>query len=192
MKVIVDSRLSLQEALAQNPGQPCPEEILKSLGLMDVSYIGFDGKLHEGQIVVATKVVPDVEAFFRHALEMNFPIAKVIPVSSPKYKWNSNRILENNVSSGFDYRPVAGTDRLSLHSYGLAFDINPVQNPYIRFEKGKKIVAPTGAIWNPDAPGTLYGEHPLVHLMEGFGWEWGGHWTKESGRTDYQHFQKYL
>ncbi len=98
--------------------------------------------------------------------------------------------MAGNVSSAFNYRLIAGTDKPSLHGRGLAFDINPRQNPYIRYSGGKKIVRPHSAVWNKDKPGTLHAEHPLVLLMEGFGWEWADNWTPESGRTDYQHFQK--
>jgi hypothetical protein len=98
--------------------------------------------------------------------------------------------MEDNVSSGFNYRLIAGTDKPSLHALGRAFDINPRQNPYIRYERREIIAQPKQSKWDKSRPGTLFADHPLVKMMEGFGWEWGGHWSQESGRTDYQHFQK--
>lgn len=186
--MIHDSALSPSEALAQNPEQLCPQEVIDTLGLVTVEYLGFDDKLHVGQIVVAQSVTAEVDMFFRKSVELRFPIEKVIP--APVYEWDDEKLMSDNVSSGFNYRLVAGTDHLSLHSRGLAFDINPRQNPYIRYEADKKIIQPKGARWNPRVPGTLFAEHPLVKMMLGFGWEWGGNWTRESGRIDYQHFQK--
>ncbi len=189
-KMVSDSNLSLREALQQNPDSTCPHAITKTLGLLTVEYVSLDKQFHAGQIVVAQSVMAEVEAFFRHAEELNFPIDKVIPASHPNYSWDEEKLMAGNVSSGFNYRLIAGTSKSSLHGQGRAFDINPRQNPYIRYSDSQVIIKPEGAVWNKAAPGTLYAEHPLVRMMEGFGWEWGGHWTPESGRTDYQHFQK--
>lgn len=190
MKLINDSTLSPQQALRQNPESVCPKEIINSLGLMTVEYLGFDECMHTGQIVIAQALEAEVETFFRHALEQKFPIEKVIPAAGKVYGWDDEKLMADNVSSGFNYRQVAGCQDISMHGLGRAFDINPLQNPYIRFENGKKIVQPPGAAWNPAKPGTLTGDHPLVKLMEGMGWEWGGRWTPSSGRVDYQHFEK--
>ena len=174
----------------QNPNVLCPESVMRSLGVLTVEYLGFDRHIHVGQLVIAQSVMAEVDAFFRQALEERFPIAKVVPAADARYSWNDEKLMSENISSGFNYRLIAGTNLLSSHALGMAFDINPVQNPYIRYEKGQKTVSPHGATWELDEPGTLHGNHPLVMLMEGFGWDWGGHWTPESGRTDYQHFQK--
>jgi hypothetical protein len=191
MKIVIDSQLTIEEALRQNPERVAPDEIIQTLGVLDIEYMSFDGIIHRGQIVICTNVMSEVEAFFKHALEIKFPIAKVVPPSSLDYKWGGDKVLKDNVSVGFDYRPILGKEKLSLHSQGLAFDINPQQNPYVRYDNGSQpVVVPEGAVWGPDRPGTLHAKHSLVKLMEGFGWEWGGHWKPESGRTDYQHFQK--
>lgn len=182
--------LSIDEALRQNPENVCPPVILKSIGLMEVQYYGFDGVVHMGQIAVNHAVMTDIDAFFKNAVEMQFPIAKVIPAAYPDYHWSDELLMADNVSSAFNYRLIAGTDRPSLHARGLAFDINPVQNPYIRYTADVKAVQPPGATYSPEQPGTLHADHALVKLMEGLGWEWGGHWKPDSGRTDYQHFQK--
>lgn len=190
MKEVIDSRLDLTEALAQNPEDPCPEEVLQSLGLMSVTHWGFDGRRHSGQIVVAQTVLPEVAAFFRHAYELKFPVAKVVPAADARYGWDDEKMMADNNSSGFNWRSIAGSRKPSMHGRGLAFDINPRQNPYIRYSDKKKIVQPPGAVWDKKASGTLHQEHPLVRMMVGFGWKWGGNWTCESGRTDYQHFEK--
>lgn len=193
-KTIIDADYDPKQVIIQNPNKPCPEELLKTLGLMQVKYIGFDGEEHVGQIVISTKVMTEVEAFFNRAYTLRFPIERVVPVSAPEYLWDGKKVLADNVSAGFDYRKIKGTDKISLHGRGLAFDINPCQNPYIIYENGERVmgVPRKNAAWDPSNPGTLSAEHPLVKLMEGFGWEWGGRWAPESGRTDYMHFQRDL
>lgn len=187
----IDSQFQPAELLLQNPKMPpCPDNILKNLGVMTVTYNGFDNTLHQGQVIVAMDVMPEVETFFKHALEIGFNIERVIPISAPAYKWDSKKVLKDNLSSGFGFRYIKGTNKISLHGQGRAFDINPRQNPYIIYKNGRPEVIPKDASWNPSKPGTLHAEHPLVKLMEGLGWEWGGHWSPDSGRTDYQHFQK--
>jgi hypothetical protein len=191
MEAIVDSWFSHAEALAQNHEKPCPDEILEQQRLVEVRYYGFDRSLHIGQIVVAESVAADVTAFFERSRELCFPIEKVIPAAAPPYHWDDDKLMADNVTSGFNYRLIAGTNEPSLHGKGLAFDVNPRQNPYIRYLPGGDVkVAPEGAKWDPMVPGTLDANHILVEFMESRGWEWGGHWTPDSGRTDYQHFQK--
>ena len=79
---------------------------------------------------------------------------------------------------------------MSKHAEGLAFDIKPVQNPFIKFDKSLNEMwrTPKDSLYNEESPGTLNSLHPLVIHMKSLGWEWGGDWTKDSGRIDYQHF----
>ncbi|HET7060405.1 MAG TPA: M15 family metallopeptidase [Candidatus Saccharimonadales bacterium] len=191
-EIITDSNMSFELALADNPADPCPPEILGSLSLLEVRYKGFDKQTHAGQIVVAAVVESEVRQFFRQAQALEFPIEHVVPAADPRFRWDDEKIMAANVSSGFNYRPIAGTDKLSRHSQGLAFDINPRQNPYIRYENGEEITQPPDAAWDKYVPGTLNANHPLVRMMESLGWEWGGNWAPESGRVDYQHFEKPL
>jgi D-alanyl-D-alanine carboxypeptidase len=85
-----------------------------------------------------------------------------------------------------------GSEQLSKHSYGNAFDINPRQNIYIRYDEQNNEIyrIPKDGSCNPSAAGTLTQDHPLVLLMKDKGWTWGGNWGKEDGRVDYQHFEK--
>lgn len=188
--VIVDSMMMRPDVLKQNPSRPCPQEIIDAQLLADVRYVGFDGRLHQGQLVLDRRLMHDAQLFFELAKKLSFPIEKVVP--AVHYKWDDDVLMATNISSGFNYRTIAGTNEVSLHGKGMAFDINPRINPYIRYENGVEIVAPQGATYDPQAPGALHAQHPLVQLMKELGWEWGGDWSAESGRVDYQHFQKNL
>jgi len=189
---IVDSAMSLDEALTQNPLSPAPVEVLAEQMLLEVKYLGFDKLLHQGQIVVHKDVTTDVEEFFRQALTLEFPIFSIIPIADKRFNFDDEISCNQNNTSGFNYRMIMSTDKLSKHAQGLAFDVNPVQNIYARYDaQGNEIYRlPTQATYNKETVGTLYKEHPLVQLMEARGWFWGGDWGPTNGLVDYQHFEK--
>lgn len=185
-KPTIDSNLNGRRAI----GAAGPLAIRNDQEVLKVTYIGFDRAKHIGQIVISKALAQDVVDWFELAEQLRFPIEKVVP--APVYDGDDNRLMALNVSSGFNYRKIAGAKKLSLHATGQAFDINPHQNPYIRRE-GALVIAPPNANWNQDMPGTLHHDHQLVQFMLERGWEWGGDWSLEnSGRIDYQHFQKDL
>jgi len=92
--------------------------------------------------------------------------------------------MADNNSHSFNFRVIAGTSKLSLHSFGRALDINPVQNPVI-YPNG--IIAPEGALYRPGNRGTFTVEHPIVREFIRRGWHWGGNFEQPK---DYHHFEK--
>jgi len=89
----------------------------------------------------------------------------------------------------YKYRQIAGTDRLSLHSFGIAIDIAPNKTQYwrrdaealLKKEGRKKIV-----IKETDQIGyknTL--PLSIVRVFEKHGWIWGGRWY----HYDTMHFE---
>lgn len=190
--IIIDSKISRRVALARDPNKPVvPKNILDQLELLTVEYFSFDGKLHRGQIVVNKQIAGDVVEMFRIITRTNFPISKVVPNAHPDYSHDTKKLVfDHNVTYGFGYRKIKDTHKLSLHAYGRAIDINPIQNPYIRYRDSQKIIFPLKSVWRPAEPGTLHKDLEFIKFMEERGWEWGGHWTKVDGVTDYMHLQK--
>jgi hypothetical protein len=155
---------------------------------VDVFYYSFDGKIHKGQLVIDKRLMKDIQQVFRVALAAKFPINSVIPISHERFhkngEWNSDdQSMRSNNTSAFNYRKVTGGKSLSMHAYGFAIDINPVQNPYI---KGNTVL-PAGAVYNPASPGTLTRTSLVVKTFKRLGWTWGGEWKS---LKDYQHFEK--
>ena len=80
------------------------------------------------------------------------------------------------VGGSFNWRVIAGTERLSAHSFGIAVDFNTELGSYWR--------------WSGAAEGkvgdyvNLYPE-ALVRQMERFGFIWGGKWH----HFDAMHFE---
>lgn len=176
--IIVDCNYTFDDAIA---GIEIPISISKQLTLVDVEYYSFDNKLHRGQILVNKKTSKDIVEIFNFIKLTRFPIAKVIPIVN--YNWSDEASMNDNNTSGFNYRKVKGYKVLSPHSYGLAIDINPLQNPHI---KGKKI-SPLLGKYDTKAPGTILKSSELVSEFRKRGWQWGGSWKSSK---DYQHFEK--
>lgn len=177
--------------IKSNPNNPTPADIAAQITELEVAYIDFKGDHQKGIIEVNQSVSKDVREFFLRAQAMSFPFEKVVRSSDAPYLWDDIRLLAANVSSGFNYRLIKDSDRPSLHSLGLAIDTNTRLNPYVRYNAGEvAFTNPEGAVYDSTLPGVFTTNHPLVVFMKERGWEWGGDWTKESGRIDYQHFQK--
>ena len=167
----------------------CPRDLRDRQKLIAVLYLGFDNKVHRGQIIVDNDLEKDVVEVFAIALKEKFPIESVIPVSLPKFRkgghWSDDLSMAANNTSAFNYREVTGGTSLSKHALGRAIDINPMQNPYI---KGM-VNLPPAAKYDPKAPGTLTADHPVTKAFLARGWDWGGNWKS---LKDYQHFEKLL
>ncbi len=181
-QIIIDSKLTLSEALN---GSAAPEEVIAALAIVDIRYLGFDNRIHQGQIVIHKALRAEVAGIFKQLLLNKFPIFKAVPIVA--YGWDDHKSIKDNNTSAFNYRNVFATNRLSNHSYGRAIDINPLVNPYVT-EDG--IVRPAGPEYDPAAKGAIADGDKTVSLFLDCGWEWGGHWKEEYGYVDYQHFQK--
>lgn len=182
--MIIDSNLTAEEAVWDNPSLPCPIAIKKSLVCISVAYWSFDGEEHEGQLVVHKDIADDVEEIFENLKREHFSIQTVIPIADVRFAWDDERSMGANNTSAFNYRTISGTERLSWHAYGRAIDINPLQNPYIRDE----IVSPQGAVYDHKCMGTITADSLVVRLFKEHGFLWGGDWHD---RKDYQHFEKH-
>lgn len=174
-----------------NPTSGCPDEVLADQRVITPDHWGFDGERLTGHLEVHQSVVEDVASFFDRALQVRYPIERVVPASA--VTWRDSELMAANWSSGFNYRTVAGKATMSLHAFGLAFDINPRVLPFLHVHNSVIVTEPPGAVYDISHPAALTPGHPLVAHMEAVGWTWGGRWTiEEQGIIDYQHFEKRL
>lgn len=131
-----------QDMIKNNIWSPnCPVS-LDRLDILRISYIDFDGnEHHDGSLVVHDVVSDHVLEVFKNLYENKFPISSMNLIN--EYKGNDEKSMEDNNSSAFNCRNIANTKLLSIHAYGLAIDINPLQNPYLinKYELGKTNVA---------------------------------------------------
>ena len=190
--MIIHSNLTKEQAVQSKPESRCSKDILSSQRLIEVYYFDFEGEECRGQIVVHKDVEEDIKKVFSFIYESKFPVSKVIPISDVRYSRDDDLSCADNNSSGFNYRKKVGNSELSNHSYGRAVDINPTQNPYIKYNKQSKEIfrIPINAKYIKQNAGTLTADSEIVKLFKELGWEWGGDWDVSSGRIDYQHFEK--
>jgi D-alanyl-D-alanine carboxypeptidase len=150
-----------------------------------VDYWGFDRRRHSGAIVVNATAVGDLTTVFRRLYAARFPLRRLRPIDA--YRASDERSLAADNTAAFNCRPVVGPGprRWSSHAYGLAVDVNPVENPYL--ESGR--VHPRAGRAYLDRSNVRRGMAVrggvLVRAFAAVGWSWGGRWT---GTPDYQHF----
>lgn len=164
------------------------------LRIVHFSYLDFDGKLrNDGQIMVMAAVAEHVQAIFDTLLKRKFAIAGARLMNH--YHGDDLTAMRDNNTSAFNDRRITNGNAPSLHAYGLAIDINPIQNPYLQFEAdGKAIYSPTaGSKYanrlpiRPGKPARKGMAEEVVDVFAEHGFLiWGGNWDAP---IDYQHFQ---
>ena len=85
-----------------------------SLRLITMTYRGFDGRAHDGRVVVAARVAPGVVKVFRALYEGGYPIRRMVPIDA--YGNDDDRSLAADNTAGFNCRRVAGTTSWSMHA----------------------------------------------------------------------------
>jgi hypothetical protein len=161
------------------PGCPVGPAQLRRL---EVSHWDFAGRRRVGSIVVAAREARDVLSVFRKLYVARFPIRRLRPVDV--YKGSDDASMAADNTSGFNCRFVSGTRRWSQHAYGLAIDINPVENPYV---DGGRVRPPAGRRYLDRSrvrPGMVVAGDVVLRAFASIGWSWGGRWSS----PDYQHF----
>jgi len=174
---VVDSRMSMREAMA---GLEVPDSLAARMTLLEVRHLGFDGRVHRGQLVCDRRMAGDLSLVFERLLADSFPIERVVPISA--YGWNDERSMQANNTSCFNYRSVFDSGTLSEHAKGRAIDINPRINPFVR---PRKPIAPANGVYDTELPGTITARSAAVRHFRHIGWKWGGDWRNSK---DYQHF----
>lgn len=163
----------------------CPVA-MEDLANVEVLYWGFDDKIHKGEIIVHKEIAREVVEIFKDLYTAKFFIEKIRLID--EYGADDNLSMADNNTSGFCFREVPGKQgKLSKHSYGLAIDINPVQNPYI---VGENISPPEGKNYTNREnvrKGMIVKDDACYKAFKDRGWTWGGDWKFSK---DYQHFQK--
>jgi hypothetical protein len=164
------------------PGCPVGPAALRRIRL---TYWGYDGKRHWGELIVARSVVGEIQAIFKRFYDVRYQIARMQRVEA--FGGSDDRSMAYNNTSAFNCRPVTGGTSWSEHSYGTAIDVNPIQNPYV---KGSYVAPEAGRAWVSRSIPTnevIKANDGWVHTFERYGWKWGGYWTS---LKDYQHFSK--
>ncbi|MCR5747418.1 MAG: M15 family metallopeptidase [Lachnospiraceae bacterium] len=160
------------------------------LRYVHVLHKDISGVTHEGELVVNKKIAKDVLEIFEELYNNSYPIEKVRLID--EYNADDELSMRDNNSAAFNYRTIAGTNRISKHGSGMAVDINTLYNPYVKIrDDGSAFIQPetAGAYTNRNAdfPYKIESGDLCCRLFKEHGFEWGGDWTS---CKDYQHFEK--
>ena len=171
----------LMRGSSWRPG--CPVG-LDELRVVRVTFWGFDWQAHRGRLVVHRAVARDVARLFGTLYAARFPIRKIRLVDY--YGADDKRSMKDDNTSAFNCRYRNGVCcTWSMHAYGKAIDVNPVENPEL-WSGG--ISPPNGASYadrSDKRKGMIFHGDVVWKAFHAIGWGWGGDW---SWPVDYQHF----
>ncbi|GAA5147893.1 hypothetical protein GCM10023340_21000 [Nocardioides marinquilinus] len=167
--------------LTWSPG--CPVA-LADLRYLTLSFRGFDGEAHTGELVVAASEADDVLSVFEALFAADFPIEEMrLPEPA---ELTAPPTGDGNNTAAYVCRPTTGqTSGFSAHAYGLALDLNPFMNPYLKDGLVLPELASSYLDRDDDRPGMVQPDSLAVREFARIGWSWGGDFQT---LLDYQHF----
>lgn len=199
--------------MENNTYQPGNPVACKRLSAVHFSYHSDEGIKTEGKLVVLDVVAPEVAILMHELTTKGFYIKKSRPLE--EYHGNDIASMADNNTSSFNSRRPATGRNWSLHAYGVAIDINPLQNPVIYPDKredangnivagvpGTALIRPVNAsssknnylnrnIYRARSENDGFYRPGMVEAVadlfadHGF-LTWGGYWNDP---LDYQHFE---
>jgi hypothetical protein len=183
----VGVRAQLRHAAVWHRG--CPVG-LSDLRLLTVTHRDFAGRPATGQLVVNKRAARPLVRAFGRLYRLYFPIRHL--ALDDAYGSAAERPADGDVSGSFECREAAAspctradtTGSWSMHAYGLAVDLNPVENPYVGCGETRDPRARRYRDRSRHRRGMV--TRQVVAAFASIGWGWGGSW---SGNTkDYMHF----
>ena len=170
----------------------CPVSF-SQLRVLTVRYLGFDGRSHWGKLVVNAQDAGKLQTVFAKLYAMRFPIHHM--QFGDTYGSRTNVPKDGDFTASFECRqasasPCTGattnktTGSWSMHAYGEAIDLNPVENPYV----GCGMTRDKTALSYLDRSNVRRGmvTPAVVAAFASIGWGWGGSWFGST--KDYMHF----
>jgi hypothetical protein len=171
------------DVLARSTWQEACPVTVDELAYLTLSFVGFDGNVYVGELIVNATAADAMVSVFRALFEAGFPIEEMRIISAPELEVVPTG--DGNVTTAFVCRPVTGGASWSQHAYGLAIDINPFHNPYVKGDLVLPELATAYTDRGLDLPGMIVEGGAVVAAFDAIGWGWGGRWTT---LTDPQHF----
>ena len=158
---------------------------LADLRYLKLSYVDFEGKEQIGEMVCNKAIAEDLLEIFRSLYEARYPIRSIRLIDD--FGGDDEASMAADNSSCFNYRKISGMRRLSAHALGMAVDINPFENPYVRTSGVKPAGAAAYADRSQDFAHKIDKNDLCYKLFREHGFAWGGAWRSVK---DYQHFEK--
>jgi hypothetical protein len=163
----------------------CPVT-LSQLRVLSVDYWGFDQRVHAGELVVNRSAAAPLARVFKQLYVLRFPIRHLSFAAA----YGPTQPADGDISGAFECRkaipsPCGGRNtNWSNHAYGLAVDLNPIENPYVGCGATRTRESRPYLNRKRLRPGMI--TPAVVNAFRAIGWGWGGSWA---GNTkDYMHF----
>lgn len=172
------------DGVSYSRGCTTPRSALRCLHLL---HHNFGGHAQVGEMICAASVADELLDIFRELFDAGYPIEKIYLID--EYGADDNRSMADNNTSCFNFRRKPGMQELSMHARGLAVDINPLYNPYVR---GERVEPAEGAVYadrTRNCPYFIRKGDACHAAFTSRGWKWGGSWRSAQ---DWQHFEKKL
>ncbi|MDP4013085.1 MAG: M15 family metallopeptidase [Candidatus Nanopelagicales bacterium] len=178
------TRLTQAERRAMTPSawrRGCPVP-LRALRVVRVRHWTFSGRTRVGRLVVHRRVARQVARIMKDLSSAKFPIRRMRPIQ--RFGGSDYASIEADNTSAFNCRYVDGTQRWSMHAYGRAIDVNPIENPYVSRGRTSHPASDEYVARRPERLGMLLPGSAALRAFDAAGWTWGGRWR---GAKDYQH-----
>jgi D-alanyl-D-alanine carboxypeptidase len=167
----------------------CPVA-LSGLRLLTVTNRGFDGRSHTGQLVVNRRAARPLGRAFGRLYATRFPIHHMRLADF--YGPVRGRPRDGDTTASFECRQAVpspctggrGTGTWSMHAYGLAVDVNPVENPYVGCGQARDPASRRFFDRSRHRRGMV--GRGARNAFRSIGWGWGGSWAGST--KDYMHF----
>jgi D-alanyl-D-alanine carboxypeptidase len=160
----------------------CPVD-LADLRYVTVSFHGFEGRPHTGELVVHERAAAQVVSVFARLYRARFPIEEMRLVTTADLE--AHPTGDGNNTAAFTCRAARKQTRWSAHAYGLAIDVNPFQNPYRRGDLVLPELAGAYLDRTDRRPGMIRPDDAVTRAFAAIGWTWGGTWRSP---RDLMHF----
>ena len=172
------------DVLSRSTWQPDCPVTADELRWIRLTFWGFDGRRHTGELLANAAVADDLVSVFKSLFQARYPIEEMRITRLEEL--DAPPTGDGNNTGAFACRPTVGQTTFSQHAYGLAIDVDPFQNPY---EKGDLVLPELASSYldRDDREGVIHDGDAVVSAFASIGWEWGGDWQS---LKDYQHFSQ--
>jgi D-alanyl-D-alanine carboxypeptidase-like protein len=171
--------------IARSTWKPGCPVAATDLSWVRLTFVGFDGNRHTGELLVNKEAAADLVRVFRSLWADRFPIEEMRITRADEL--DAPPTGDGNNTGAFNCRPTTGATSYSQHAYGLAIDVNPFQNPYLKGDLVLPELASSYLQRGRVRPGMIEPGGPVVRAFDSIGWTWGGTWRS---LKDYQHFSR--
>jgi len=157
------------------------------LRVLSVRFYGFDRRTHTGQILVNERYASGLRHVFQQLYAMRFPIRHM----NFRDTYGGPYPKDGDTTASFECRQAAAspctggrTGSWSMHAYGEAVDLDPLENPYVGCGQTRDPLAVSYMNRSRVRPGMV--TPAVIRLFASIGWQWGGSWAGST--KDYMHF----